>query len=72
MSSRMREILESKRVARQRLALLSFSEKLKLLEKLRARSLAIAASPLRRRQQTVSWTEERTRNQEAEARRQPE
>lgn len=43
----MRKILESKRAARQRLQALSFSEKIKLLEKLRQRSLAISASPLR-------------------------
>lgn len=38
----------SKPEARERLASLSFSEKIKLLEKLRDRSLAIAGSPLRR------------------------
>ncbi len=48
MSHWMRKVLESKRATRQRLAALSFSEKIKLLEKLRDRSLAIAASPLRR------------------------
>jgi hypothetical protein len=41
MSEWMRRILESKRKARQRLAALSFSEKLRILEKLRDRSLAI-------------------------------
>lgn len=46
----MRKILESKRAARRRLQALSFSEKLKLLEKLRERSLAIAQSPLRQSQ----------------------
>jgi len=46
----MYKVLESKRAMRQRLQALSFSEKLKLLEKLRDRSLAIAESPLRRRQ----------------------
>jgi hypothetical protein len=50
MSEWMRKVLESKRAARQRLRELSFSEKLKLLEKLRDRSLAIAQSPLRRGQ----------------------
>ncbi len=50
MSDWMRQVLESKRATRQRLRTLSFSEKLKLLEKLRDRSLAIARSPLRRRQ----------------------
>jgi hypothetical protein len=43
-------ILESKRTARQRLRTLSFSEKVKLLEKFPDRSLAIARSPLRARQ----------------------
>ena len=50
MSGWIRPVLESKRAARQRLQSLPFSEKLKLLEKLRERSLAIARSPLRRRQ----------------------
>ena len=36
-----------KQTMRKRLAALSFSEKIKILEKLRARSLAIAASGLR-------------------------
>lgn len=49
MSNWIRQVLESKRAVRQRLQALSFSEKLKLLEKLRERSLAIAQSPLRRR-----------------------
>ncbi len=49
MSDWMRKILESKRTTRRRLQALSFSEKLKLLEKLRDRSLAIAQSPLRQR-----------------------
>ena len=43
----MRQILESKRRARERLAALSFTEKLAILEKLRERSLSIAANPLR-------------------------
>jgi hypothetical protein len=50
MSDWMRKVLESKRATRQRLRQLSFSEKLKLLEKLRERTLAIARSPLRRSQ----------------------
>ncbi len=50
MSDWMRNVLESKRAARLRLQGLSFSEKIKLLEKLRQRSLAIAQSPLRQRQ----------------------
>ena len=37
----MRKILESKRQKRQQLAALPFSEKVKILEKLRDRSLAI-------------------------------
>jgi len=41
--------LSEKRDARKRLASLSFSEKLKLLDKLRARSQAIAAAGLRRK-----------------------
>ncbi|MBK6314188.1 MAG: hypothetical protein IPF53_07690 [Blastocatellia bacterium] len=45
----MRQILESKRRFRGQLAERSFSEKLAILEKLRERSLAIAASPLRAR-----------------------
>jgi hypothetical protein len=48
MTDWMRKVLESKRATRQRLQSLSFSEKLKLLEKLRDRSLAIARSPLRK------------------------
>jgi len=50
MSGWIRPVLLSKRAARQRLQALSFSEKLKLLEKLRDRSLAIARSSLRRLQ----------------------
>jgi hypothetical protein len=48
MSDRMEKILESKREARKRLAALPFSEKVKLLEQLRDRSLAIAGSPLKK------------------------
>ena len=51
MSEFMRRILESKRETRKRLALLTFAQKLVLLEKLRDRSLLIAASPLRRQHQ---------------------
>ena len=47
MSDWMRKVLESKRATRQRLSALSFSEKVKLLEKLRDLSLVIARSPLR-------------------------
>ena len=46
----MRRVLEGKRETRKRLAALSFSEKLILLETLRDRSLLIAATPLRHRQ----------------------
>ena len=49
MSEQMRRILESKREARKRLAALPFADKVKLLEQLRDRSLAIAASPLKQR-----------------------
>jgi predicted type IV restriction endonuclease len=48
MSNRMRKILESKRAMRKQLAELSFSAKVAILEKLRDRSLLIAASSLRR------------------------
>lgn len=44
MNDWMRQILESKRAMRRRLASLPIAEKLALLEKLRDRSLAIAAS----------------------------
>ena len=47
-SDRMQKILDSKREARKRLATLPFSEKIKLLEQLRDRSLAIAGSPLKK------------------------
>ena len=49
MSERMQKILEGKRALRRQHVALPFAEKLVLLEKLRDRSLAIAASPLRRR-----------------------
>ena len=48
MSDQMRKILQSKREMRQRLAALPFADKVKLLEQLRDRSLAIAASKLKR------------------------
>ena len=48
MTNWMRKVLESKRAVRERLQALPLSEKLKLLEKLRDRSLAIARNPLRR------------------------
>jgi hypothetical protein len=50
MSDWIRKVLEGKREARKRLAALSFSEKLILLEKLRDRSRLIASSPLRQQQ----------------------
>jgi hypothetical protein len=49
MSEWMRKILESKRATRQRLAVLPFADKVKILEQLRDRSRVIAESPLRRR-----------------------
>jgi hypothetical protein len=42
MTDWMRKVLESKRAARRRLRELSFAEKLKLLERLRERTLSIA------------------------------
>ncbi len=48
MSDWLRKVLESKRATRRRLQALSFSEKVKLLEMLRDRSLAIAQTPLRK------------------------
>ncbi len=47
MSERMRRILASKASLRRHLAKLPFGEKVKLLEQLRDRALAIAASPLK-------------------------
>jgi hypothetical protein len=47
MSDRMRKFLESKRAMRKQLAALPFADKIKLLEQLRDRALAIAASPLK-------------------------
>jgi hypothetical protein len=49
MSEWMRKVLENKRQMRKKIAALPFSEKIKILEKLRDRSLAIASNPLRRR-----------------------
>ncbi len=46
MNDRMNAVLESKRKEQSRLAALPFSEKIALLEKMRDRALAIAASPL--------------------------
>jgi hypothetical protein len=53
MSERMRKILESKRAIRRKLSALPFSEKVKLLEQLRERSLLIASSSLKRRASAV-------------------
>lgn len=50
MTDTMRKILESKATERKRLAALPFATKVQLLEQLRDRTLAIAASSLRRRQ----------------------
>lgn len=49
----MLRILESKRQMRKQLAALSFSEKIAIVERLRERSLLIAASPLRQRANAV-------------------
>lgn len=49
MSELWNRILEDKARERKRLAALPFSEKVKILEKLRDRSLLIAKSPLRAR-----------------------
>jgi len=49
MSEWMRRVLEGKRQMRKQIATLPFSEKIKILEKLRDRSLVIASNPLRRR-----------------------
>ena len=49
MTDWMRKVLESKRATRHKLQQLPFAEKLKLLEKLRDRSLSIAESRQRRR-----------------------
>jgi hypothetical protein len=54
MSDFLRKVLESKRETRRRLAQMPIAEKLVLLEKLRDRSLLIAASPLRRLHQPHS------------------
>lgn len=49
MSESIRKTLEGKRAARQRLAMLPFTEKIHLLEKLRDRSLAIRQSAVKPR-----------------------
>jgi len=48
MSVDLRKIEASKRQMRRRLAALPFAEKLRILEELRDRSLALGANPLRR------------------------
>jgi hypothetical protein len=53
MTERMRKILESKRAMRRKLSALPFSDKVKLLEQLRERSLLVASSPLKRRATAV-------------------
>ena len=53
MNERMRNILESKRAMRRKLSALPFSDKVKLLEQLRERSLLVASSPLKRRETAV-------------------
>jgi hypothetical protein len=50
MTFEMREILKSKQAMRRRLAALPLVEKLRLLDKLRERSLAIAVSRARRQE----------------------
>lgn len=50
----MRRILESKQAMRRQLAALPFSDKVKLLEHLRDRSLLIASSPLKRRRSAIA------------------
>lgn len=56
----MRQILESKRRFRRQLAERPFSEKLAILEKLRDRNLAIAASTLRAQVVSSATRRERT------------
>jgi len=48
LNEEMRRILAGKARTRQRLAALPFADKVKLLEQLRDRTLAIATSPLKR------------------------
>ena len=54
MSERMRKILESKRAMRHKLSAPPFSDKVKLLEQLRERSLLVASSPLKQRGTAVA------------------
>jgi hypothetical protein len=48
-------LIEDKKAMRTRLAALSFSEKIKILETLRDREKAIAAAGLRRKTVTEGW-----------------
>ena len=50
----MQRILESKRALRRKLSALPFSEKVKLLEQLRERSLLIRSSPLKQRGMAIN------------------
>lgn len=45
----MKKVLDAKEARRKELVALSFEEKLKLVEKMRDRSLLLAANPLRRK-----------------------
>ncbi len=49
----LKQIIEQKRAARERLAALPFARKLEIVEKMRQRSLLIATSPLRRSSTSV-------------------
>ncbi len=53
MSADFSRIEESKRQMRRRLAALPFTEKLRIVEELRERTLAIRASPLGKRRQAT-------------------
>ena len=52
MNELMEKILARKRAARKQLAALPFAQKLAIVEKMRDRSLLLAAGSLRRRRQT--------------------
>ena len=47
MTELMRQVLAAKQKSRRRLAALSFEEKIALVERMRDRSLSLAANPLR-------------------------
>ena len=53
MNTALRKIEQSKREMRQRLAALPFAEKLRILEELRARSLSLRGTRLRRQQKSA-------------------